>query len=135
MVGSGPSTPGSLSRVGSASGPLESPSKAYGSSRKLHINGQQAAACTHFTVRYLQWWLALLACGLIIATSYASSSIYQIGETTKEILKPLEVSSDTVELVDVIVDLVLLLSWILAGGAIIGARCPDDYGCSLTHMT
>ena len=75
---------------------------------------------TSWGLKHLQWILALLATGMLVATAYASQRIYDLGETFKDIMGSLNLNSNSLNVVDRTVQLTLLVSWLLAGGAIVG---------------
>lgn len=79
--------------------------------------------CPHvsWSLRHFQWVLAVYATGVLIATSHASHSVYDLGERFKDIIQVLQLDSSSAALVDRAVRVALLVSWLLAGGAIVGA--------------
>lgn len=71
--------------------------------------------------RHFQWILAVYAAGVLIATSYASQSVYELGESFKDIIGTLNLSPSSAGVIDRAVRISLLVSWLLAGGSIVGA--------------
>lgn len=86
----------------------------------FHDDNSRGLSSTTWGLKYLQWILALLATGMLVATSYASQRIYDMGETFKDIMSSLNLNPNSLDVVDRTVQLTLLVSWLLAGGAIIG---------------
>ena len=77
-------------------------------------------------MRHFQWVLAVYATGVLIATSHASHSVYDLGESFKDIIEALQLDAGSAALVDRAVRVALLVSWLLAGGACVGANFKSD---------
>lgn len=84
--------------------------------------------CTRisWSMRHFQWVLAVYATGVLIATSHASHSVYDLGESFKDIIEALQLDAGSAALVDRAVRVALLVSWLLAGGACVGANFKSD---------
>lgn len=77
-----------------------------------------------WSLKHFQWVLAVYATGVLIATSYASRAVYDLGEKFKDIIELLQLDASSSRLIDQAVSVSLLVSWLLAGGAIVGALQP-----------
>lgn len=85
-----------------------------------------------WALKHFQWVLAVYAAGVLIATSYASRAIYDLGDSFRDIIDVLQLDHSSVHVVDSAVNVAFLVSWLLAGGSIIGANSPPSASsCSL----
>ena len=120
--------PGPGSPLGRSINPLrdEFELKVRSSEMKPRQEKRSCFALLRWGLKHLQLSLLLLAIGMLVATSYASGRVYSMGETLKDILGTLKLAKSSINLVDRAVSTTLLVSWLLAGVAVLGGllRAP-----------
>lgn len=114
--------PGPGSPLGRSITPLrdELELKVRSSGMKPRQEESSCFALLRWGLKHLQLSLLLLAIGMLVATSYASGIVYSMGETLKDILVTLKLAKSSIRLVDRAVGTTLLVSWLLAGVAVLG---------------
>lgn len=103
-----------------ASSSLQDVIKAVGGQPRISKENSNCFTRVGWSLYHFQWSLLLFAVGVLTATCYASGRVYMMGETFKDIMETLKLAQTSINIVDRAVRTTLLVSWLLAGGAVFG---------------